>query len=393
MKASSFKSYYSRFLAGCEGKWHFAAHSHHFWPDVTREAQLQVWDDAARFNDAKWGHIFAEVLPKTRGHIASILGLKDSEQIALAPNTHELLTKIFSVLPRGKKKVLTTDSEFHSFGRQLRRWEEDGDVEVVRLEADALLKDRSQWLTNAQTQIRTGLFDIVFISQVFFNSGLALSDQELETLFKDAPKETVLVVDGYHAFAAIPTSLTKLEGRIFYLGGGYKYAQGGEGVGFAVVPKGDWRPALTGWYSEFSQLSAPRANLVPYSQDGMAFWGATQDPSGWYRFNAVWDLFQREGLTVQKGHEYVQSLQNAFLKAMPELAGFHPCFDSSLASQGHFLTYEAPEEAQAASLQATLLSEGIIIDRRSRRLRFGFGLYQDLADVEQLIKILREIKL
>ncbi len=30
------------------GRLHFAAHSHAYWPDVTRDAQIQLWDDAAR---------------------------------------------------------------------------------------------------------------------------------------------------------------------------------------------------------------------------------------------------------------------------------------------------------------------------------------------------------
>jgi hypothetical protein len=33
---------------------HFAAHSHHFWPDVSREAQLEYWDDCAKLSDEKW---------------------------------------------------------------------------------------------------------------------------------------------------------------------------------------------------------------------------------------------------------------------------------------------------------------------------------------------------
>ena len=47
-----------RFLAANPGRLHFAAHSHHPWPDVTRQAVLDGWDDAARLMDRKWDRIF-----------------------------------------------------------------------------------------------------------------------------------------------------------------------------------------------------------------------------------------------------------------------------------------------------------------------------------------------
>ena len=391
MKERNFKQLYSRFLAANPFELHFAAHSHHFWPDISREAQLQAWDDAARFNDNKWEHIFSDIVPRMQKTIAQILGLSHPAQIALAPNTHDLLLRIFSACEaNGPLKILTTDSEFHSFGRQLKRWEEEKTIVATRLKGDELLTNRQQWLQHAQSEIANGDYHVVFISQVFFNSGLALTESELEFIFAQAPKKTILVVDGYHGFAAIPTNLAKLEGRIFYLGGGYKYAQAGEGVGFLVVPQGDWRPVITGWFAEFAQLSQSHPGAVPYSKDGMAFWGATLDPSGWYRFLAVWDQWERLGETVSTMHTYVQSLQLNFLQLLDseghQLQSLKALLDPQLLAHGHFLTWEAPSEASASKVRATLVKKGIYIDQRGPRLRFGFGVYHDLEDVKLLHK-------
>ena len=41
----SFKSLFSRALALSPGRLHFAAHSHHLWPDASFEAQQQAWLD------------------------------------------------------------------------------------------------------------------------------------------------------------------------------------------------------------------------------------------------------------------------------------------------------------------------------------------------------------
>ena len=50
-----FVSHFSRFLGTEPDRLHFAAHSHHPWPDVTRDAQVQAWDDAARLDRQQVG--------------------------------------------------------------------------------------------------------------------------------------------------------------------------------------------------------------------------------------------------------------------------------------------------------------------------------------------------
>ena len=49
----SYKAHFRRFLEAYPGRLHFAAHSHHLWPDVTFVAQTRCWLDAARLADRK----------------------------------------------------------------------------------------------------------------------------------------------------------------------------------------------------------------------------------------------------------------------------------------------------------------------------------------------------
>lgn len=388
MTLSAPKKYYSRFLKGHEGKLHFAAHSHHFWPDVTRDAQVNYWDDCALLSDEKWNKVFSEVIPRSQKHIARILNLKQSEQIVFAPNTHELTSRLLSLFV-GKKSlsVLTTGSEFHSLNRQLKRLEEIPEVKVTRV------KVASSLVTELKSKLQAKP-DLFFVSQVFFDSGIALSDADILELAKFKSPQTIMVVDGYHAFGAIPTNLAELEGKIFYLGGGYKYAQAGEGASFMVVPEGDWRPVYTGWFAEYDDLGKTPGAQIGYAPKGMAFMGATQDPSGLYRLNAVWDLFEKEGFGVPEIHCYVKALQQEFLRLFPPefqaLWQLTPVF-SDLSWHGHFLTFHAASEELAKGCQEALKKAHIIIDRRGCRLRFGFGLYQDLADVQALTDTIKKI--
>ena len=159
------KSLYSRFLAASPERLHFAAHSHHLWPDVTREAQIEAWDDAARLADLKWDRIFGAVIPEAQGHIARILDLPAPAQIAFAPNTHEFLVRLLSCFPPGRKiKVVTTDSEFLSFSRQIARLEEDNLVDVVRVATEPFSSFSARFTKAARALDN----DLVFFSQVFF---------------------------------------------------------------------------------------------------------------------------------------------------------------------------------------------------------------------------------
>jgi len=388
MIALDLKSYYSRFLEGHEGQLHFAAHSHHFWPDISREAQMNYWDDCALMSDEKWSKIFGEVIPSVQTHIARILKLTDPTQIAFAPNTHELATRVLSCfLGKSKVRIVTGTNEFHSWKRQYLRLTEMDSFEVDLVDTTNLLVDRPKVIHDLKKSLES-VPDVLFISQVFFDSGLAFKDEELQDIVKAARPETLIIIDGYHGFAAIPTNLSSLEGRVFYLGGGYKYAQAGEGVGFLVVPKGNWRPAYTGWFADYGNLSTSAGKKVGYSSDAMAFMGATQDPSGLYRFRAVWDQFHADGISVELIHNYVVDLQKCFLGHLPKSFcldwKLKSLFENPIIHHGHFLTFEAPELGVAEELQNVLKDAQVLIDRRGLRLRFGFGTYQDQEDVKEL---------
>ena len=107
MTVLDLKKHYSRFLQGHGDKIHLAAHSHHFWPDVSRDGHLEYWDDCAKTSDHKWDKIFGEIIPYAQNKIADLLKLKSPQQIVFAPNTHELTTRLLSLyLGKESLKIL-----------------------------------------------------------------------------------------------------------------------------------------------------------------------------------------------------------------------------------------------------------------------------------------------
>lgn len=374
----SYKHHFRRFLEADPERIHFAAHSHHLWPDASFEGHMQAWQDAARLADQKWDAIFETVIPRAQEHVAKRLGLSSAKTIAFAPNTHEFFVRILSCLPTGRTpRVLTSDSEFHSFSRQASRLEEDGMLEVVRVPTQPF----DTFAERFAEQASKGDFDLVYVSHVFFNSGYAISN--LESLIANVRPETFVVIDGYHAFGALPVNLAKLENRVFYVAGGYKYAMAGEGGCFLHAPPGyGERPRNTGWYASFGALAHAQSNKVGYGPDGARFMGATFDPSALYRFNAVMNWLDRENITVERIHTHSHGLQQLFVEELRKttivLRESQLVVPLSETSRGQFLTFETPA---AADIHDRLLESNVVTDVRGNRLRFGFGLYHDEQDV------------
>ncbi len=127
-------AHFSRYRAANPGRLHFAAHSHHPWPDATEAAHARYWVDSAELADRKWQRIFGEVIPAAQDHVARITGLSNARQVAFAPNTHEFVSRIYSCFDPAKPlRVLTSGAEFHSFRRQTRRLQESGRLHVEEI--------------------------------------------------------------------------------------------------------------------------------------------------------------------------------------------------------------------------------------------------------------------
>jgi selenocysteine lyase/cysteine desulfurase len=395
----SLKRLFSRALSAAPGRLHFAAHSHHLWPDASFEGQVAAWEDAARLADRKWDKVMGEVWPAAQAEVAAELNLPDPATVVFAPNTHELVVRLVSALPPGRLRVLASDGEFHSFRRQAARFVESGRFEL-ELVATAGPGFEARFLERAAS----GGFDLIFVSQVMFGSGLVLSRlADLAALAR--PEGPWVVVDGYHGFMAVESDLSAVADRLFYLAGGYKYAMAGEGAAFLHAPPGFGpRPEITGWYAEFEDLEAA-ASGVGYAPDARRFLGATFDPSGLYRFLAVRRMLAAEGLTTAAVNARLAPLRQRLLAGLPQTplaaaALLNPPGEARerapLASQAapggggsaRFLALQHPDAPRWAE---ALLAADAVVDVRADILRIGFGLYQDAADVDAFLARARRL--
>jgi len=385
----SYKHLFSKSLGADPQRLHMAAHSHHLWPDVSFEGQVDCWKDAALLADRKWDRIMGDVWPEAQRHVAAELGTAMPQAIVFAPNTHELLIRLTAAAPRPGPhplRVLTSDGEFHSARRQFARWAETGDIALERVPTEPFDTFSHRFLERAHADNH----DFIFVSQVLFGSGRTFD--AVEELSKLAtPEGPWVVIDGYHAFMALPQPFGGAPAKsAFYLAGGYKYAMAGEGCGFLHVPPGfGTRPPITGWYAEFEDLTLPRG-AVGYAADASRFMGATFDASGLYRFNAVQRMLNENGLTTGRISAHVHTLQQRLLEriagtALQEAELLNP-LDG--APHARFLAFRS---AIAQRWCEELRARNCITDVRGDVLRIGLGLYHDEADIDRFASIAAQL--
>jgi kynureninase len=385
--AERLRPHYSRFLGDKAGQILLTGHSHQAWPDVCREAQLEAFDDAAKWVDDKWGKIFGEVLPEFQRLVAKRIGSSRPNDLALAPNTHELVYRLHSCFD-GAKSVVTTDAEFHSMSRQLGRLAEDGlawikvpvgDDDGDRYAArflEAVDRHRPAWCG---------------LSLVLFTSARAL---DVAPILKGlAERDVPVLIDAYHAFNVVPFSSDQWPGTVFVTGGGYKYAQSGEGACWLLAPADArrFRPRQTGWFADFAHLESATAT-IQYGDGGQRFFGATFDPTPFYRARAALRFFDAEGLDVTTLSRAARLRTTMIVDEHGRLGlgarGLTLVSPSVAEARGGFVAFGHP---RAGELKTALKARGIWADHRGEILRLGPAPYTTSTEIRLAMEALTSI--
>jgi kynureninase len=351
-------------------------HSHQAWPDVAFEAQQQAWLDVAELVDDVWDVAFEKANEVRRGFARL---MDDSpDRIALAPNTHELVVRFLSALPLKKRpKLITTDGEFHTIRRQLDRLAEEG-LEIVKVTATpaATLAERLAKAVDDRTAA-------VLVSAVLYANSHIVPNLRA-TLEACERHGADLLVDAYHALNVVPFSLKK-EGleRAYVVGGGYKYCQLGPGNAFLRFPADTTlRPVVTGWFSEFTDLTqSPASTRVDYGPGPARFAGSTYDCTSHYRGAAVFTFFEEQKLTPERLRELNQHQIEVLVSALgieTELA---------LHALGGFLAIRTRD---AASLKKALRQRNVWTDYRGETLRLGPAPYISDEQLNEAAEVLRD---
>ena len=214
-------------------------------------------------------------------------------------------------------------------------------------------------------------------------------------------KECFFVVDGYHGFGAIPTSLQSFE-NVFYVSGMLKHVGSGANCAFLIVPEAKvemMKPVFTGWIADPSVL-APESKGIKMGSDvgyipGFSLMGGTPAfmPS-LLIFVEVMRRWKEMNISVIHAHRHVMELHKAFMKGIEAMvarsggtscwSGMRPMADEAIRS--HSITFVV-DDAETAKKVVELMREigDIEVDSRKMYVRFGFGFNHNIEDISKLL--------
>ena len=362
----------------------FTGHSHQAWPDVAREGLHESFDVAASDVDNKWETAFEKV-EQLRSYLRNFYDDPDG-MYCLGQNTHQLLVSWLSSFNLQKKpKIITTDSEFHSMSRQLKRLKEEG-LKIVTVDGHS-----DDIVEQIESQIDDQV-SAVMLSRVYYNSGII--NQHIPKIAEITRSHNVpLLIDDYHGTNVIPLSISDENLTDCYiLIGGYKYLQWGEGNCFLRYPSNcNLRPAITGWFSSFSKLDELKEEeKVSYTDPNQLFASGTFDSTSQFRAAKVVEFFENMGLTPQVLYKQYQAqiklLRNVFLEHNFNSEVIRLAHQQPVENMGGFLALQSPF---ARTIRAKLMKKGVFTDARGDILRFGVAPY---ITTQQISKAMNELK-
>ncbi len=318
-----FNKLYQNFLSNNESGGHYENSNHLARVDISKLENILIENS----ND---------LMLHTQKLIAEILTLPHPENLFFFNDPFafwDLFKNIFS--NQDKISVLLTEADQNCFFSS-----SEFDLTVI---STMPFDQFEQRLIN---KIKSQKFDIVFISQVFSNSGMAIND--LEAINQAAiESEALIVLNAKRSFYSMPTKLATMADSLLYF-----YHSDEMNIGFVSSPK---------CYTSFFTSTSTKECL--------------------FRFNSALNIFKQESISVEMIHQHIQQLQFLFRQQLITLDHPFLCEKNIISfdynHHGHQLTFALPSPHHAKLLHAELKSHHITTEIFENRLSFHFDLFQE----------------
>lgn len=377
IEPESLRKKYNKFLQ--PGRTLLTGHSHQAWPDCAEEGILEAFSDAAAHVDDKWSRAFGKA-QYLRDAISRYCGV-GSDQVVLGQNTHELFYRFLTALPKNKRHLVASSGEFHSVRRQILALGAEGWT-VTWVETHPVQTLGARLVSAIQSETAA-----IVCSSVLFETSTIVPHLD-ECVLAAANRNVQIFLDGYHSFMVHPWTLSDFSNAYAFIsGGGYKYAQWGEGVCWMTVPEQfDGKPAFTGWFSDFANLDKLKGGQLGYGNRAAdRFAGSTYDPISHYRAARVVQFFDDNGLTV-RNLRHLSLHQTSRL--VEELGAEHLLSPIDADQRGGFVAYRVK---RASDMVSDLRKAGIFADSRGSVIRFGPAPYLTDPEIEAACAVIRPL--
>ncbi len=300
-------------------------------------------------------------------------------------NLSSALTKIIGALPDAKERnvILATEQDFPSMGFVLATAKAKG-YEVKFLGADEKGRvELSQWqdaLSSNGDRVK-----LAFITHVFSET---CQLQDVEAICQLAKQQGVMsLVDIAQSMGIVPLSVSDWQADIV-IGSCVKWCCGGPGAGFIYLSEtmqSQLEPMDLGWFSHQNPFEFD-IHHFEYASDASRFMGGT--PSVLPFVMATFGIQTIIDIGVENIRRHNQALNSEIMFSALEqgITVSSPTLDSERGGT-LVLDFSDRESAQRAFTQANIKTD--------LRPRFGFRfsphIYNDMQDVEALLRVLKEM--
>jgi tryptophan 2,3-dioxygenase len=477
----------------------------HAWgaiPPLALEQGLQDYAALAALGNPAWDAAFGAVVPEAARNVLSLLrgeggggeedgSSDDNVSVQFGHNSHELVFRLLSrpmLQPRCRAsssssgsstprplRVLTSDCEFYSLARQLNALSSgaDGGTPLVEVLLTVPAEPAETFEARCVEAVRAAAaggggrgIDAVLVSAVTFLTQRTLVRDPVafarrvtqaaaagEGAAGGVAEAPLVVVDAYHAFAALPlpllppapaassspplpaassdasssSSSMTIPDNLVVVAGLLKHAGSGPNAAFAALSRALARrlaPLHTGWLADPSVLApgAPGVKVLPtascsssssssssssacalaYGQ-GSELAGATPAfLAPLLIFNRAAALRRRLGgrdgpaLSPARIHARVMALHRRLIAGL-EARSSSLLPRAALVPQAyadearsHTLVFDLGSGEAARRVVVALAAHGVLVDCRSRCVRVGLGPSHDEADVDALLEAVAE---
>lgn len=319
-------------------------------------------------------------LPNIQDFQAALATLFNHQAKSFCPQTNlsSALCKLLMSHPRLTKanaKVLMSEQDFPSMGFALRHALPE--CEIIFIPKDLDITSLDTWNDYLHEEI-----DLVFISQVYSNSGQQAPVQSV--VAKTKQLGVLSLIDVAQSAGIIALDLTQVSPD-FMIGSSVKWLCSGPGAAYLWVNPlqiAHCQPKDVGWFSHDNPFEFD-IHHFRYHTGALRFWGGTPSIAPFVlAANSLHYMNQLpSGLVRQHNLKLLAQLAEAFKEQLVSPTAADKCSGTAI------LQFNAAQDAVLLALKAA----DIGVDARHLGIRVSPHLYNDEADVAQLIKVIKSV--
>ena len=337
-----------------------------------KDSFLSPWQESGR---EPWGDWLA-IIENFKSALARLFNA-NADDFCPQVNLSSALTKIVMAHARLQSNnivVLMSEADFPSMGFALQKSLPDcAIIRFINKELD--ITDLNVWSEHLTADV-----DLVFISNAYSNTGQLAPVSQLLELTRS--NNSLSILDIAQSAGVIPLDLSKQQPD-FMLGSSVKWLCGGPGSAYLWVnPKqiALCQPKDVGWFSHENPFEFDIHNFK-YQDSAMMFWGGTPSIAPFALSTHSINYFAKLGSDVIRAHN-----QAMIDKVVAE---FSEQLVSPIAYDKRSGTMILDFKDKQQSILSALANNNISVDARHLGMRVSPHIYNDAADLDKFIDVVK----